>query len=101
MRKAAFECCDTLLDTCLAPEKGGQLEHLNAAPGYLAALATGLGDHYDIKMVAHVSLAGPPPVCSCVSSFTILRTKIMRSLWNISFLTNYSSPVSADITHAV
>ena len=73
LRKAAFECCDTLLDTCLAPEKGGQLEHLNAAPGYLAALATGLGDHYDIKMVAHVSLAGPPPglfVCFIVHNFT-------------------------------
>jgi hypothetical protein len=25
LRKAAFECCDTLLHTCLAPGKGGGL----------------------------------------------------------------------------
>ena len=38
--------------------RGGMssLDHLGAAPGYIDALSTGLGDHYDIKVVAHALL---------------------------------------------
>ncbi|EEH53166.1 uncharacterized protein MICPUCDRAFT_5179, partial [Micromonas pusilla CCMP1545] len=57
LRKAAFECLDTLLDACLHPTKNaGAMTRLGAAAGYLDALTSGLGDQYDVKMVAHAVL---------------------------------------------
>ena len=59
LRKAAFECCDTLLDACLPADSlanGGESVS-GCASGYVAALVTGLGDHYDVKMVSHALLA--------------------------------------------
>lgn len=59
LRKAAFECCDTLLETCLPADSlanGGESVS-GCASGYVAALVTGLGDHYDVKMVSHALLA--------------------------------------------
>ena len=59
LRKAAFECCDTLLDACLpADSLANAGESISGcASGYVAALVTGLGDHYDVKMVSHALLA--------------------------------------------
>ena len=57
LRKAAFECLDTLLDACLHPTKNaGAMTRLGAAAGYLDALTSGLGDQYDVKMIAHAVL---------------------------------------------
>ena len=59
LRKAAFECCDTLLDACLPADSlanGGESVS-GCTSGYVAALVTGLGDHYDVKMVSHALLA--------------------------------------------
>ena len=57
-RRAAFECVDTLLDGCLRPDApGNPLERLDVAPGIVAALVGGVGDHYDVKMIAHSALA--------------------------------------------
>ena len=54
LRKAAFECCDTLLDACLP----GEHEIVaGAASGYAEVLVTGLGDHYDVKMTSHALFA--------------------------------------------
>jgi len=56
IRKAAFECMYTLLDTCL--------DRVNI-PNFINTLVDGLKDHYDIKMLADLmlirlsSLAGP------------------------------------------
>ena len=56
IRKAAFECMYTLLDTCL--------DRVNI-PNFITSLVDGLKDHYDIKMLADLmlirlsSLAGP------------------------------------------
>lgn len=56
VRKAAFECMYTLLDTCL--------DRVNI-PAFITSLVDGLKDHYDIKMLADLmlirlsSLAGP------------------------------------------
>jgi len=47
IRKAAFECMYTLLDTCL--------DRLNV-PAFIANLVDGLKDHYDIKTLAHLML---------------------------------------------
>ena len=58
LRRAAFECVDTLLDGCLRPDApGNPLERLAAASGIVAALVGGVGDHYDVKMIAHSALA--------------------------------------------
>ena len=54
LRKAAFECCDTLLDACLPGEHESVA---GAASGYAEVLVTGLGDHYDVKMTSHALFA--------------------------------------------
>jgi cullin-associated NEDD8-dissociated protein 1 len=46
-RKAAFECVNTMLDLC---------PNLLDARALVATLPSGLGDHYDIKMIAHTLL---------------------------------------------
>lgn len=48
IRKAAFECMYTLLDTCL--DRVDMFEFLNH-------LESGLKDHYDIKMLTYLMLA--------------------------------------------
>lgn len=48
LRKAAFECMYTLLDTCL--DKLDIFEFLNYLEG-------GLKDHYDIKMLTYLMAA--------------------------------------------
>ena len=46
-RKSAFECVNTVLDSCGA---------LVRANDVMTALISGLGDHYDVKMLAHAAL---------------------------------------------
>ena len=46
------------MDGCLRPDApGNPLERLDVAPGIVAALVGGVGDHYDVKMIAHSALA--------------------------------------------
>lgn len=47
IRKAAFECMYTLLDSCL--------DRLDIA-AFIASIGEGLKDHYDIKMLCHLML---------------------------------------------
>jgi cullin-associated NEDD8-dissociated protein 1 len=49
LRKGAFECMDTLLDSCL-----DQID-----PSYFITpfLLSGLSDHYDVKMPCHLILS--------------------------------------------
>ncbi|VAI27269.1 unnamed protein product [Triticum turgidum subsp. durum] len=49
LRKAAFECVDTLLDNCL--------DQLNPSSFIVPFLLSGLGDHYDVKMPCHLILS--------------------------------------------
>ncbi|KAM3271960.1 hypothetical protein ACQJBY_042269 [Aegilops geniculata] len=49
LRKAAFECVDTLLDSCL--------DQLNPSSFIVSFLLSGLGDHYDVKMPCHLILS--------------------------------------------
>lgn len=49
LRKAAFECVDTLLDSCL--------DQLNPSSFIIPYLKSGLDDHYDVKMPCHLILS--------------------------------------------
>ncbi|KAI3770791.1 hypothetical protein L6452_01935 [Arctium lappa] len=49
LRKAAFECVDTLLDNCL--------DQLNPSSFIVPYLKSGLDDHYDVKMPCHLILS--------------------------------------------
>ncbi|KAK1323717.1 Cullin-associated NEDD8-dissociated protein 1 [Acorus calamus] len=49
LRKAAFECVDTLLDSCL--------DQMNPSSFITPYLASGLHDHYDVKMPCHLILS--------------------------------------------
>eukprot|EP00850_Spirogloea_muscicola_P001276 SM000004S15146 [mRNA] locus=s4:1584727:1593967:+ [translate_table: standard] len=49
LRKAAFECVDTLLDTCL--------DSLDPSSFIIPYLVGGLSDHYDVKMPCHLILS--------------------------------------------
>ncbi|KAL8162625.1 hypothetical protein V2J09_014114, partial [Rumex salicifolius] len=49
LRKAAFECVDTLLDTCL--------DQVNPSSFIVPHLKSGLDDHYDVKMPCHLILS--------------------------------------------
>uniref|UniRef100_A0A7N0ZXV2 Cullin-associated NEDD8-dissociated protein 1 n=1 Tax=Kalanchoe fedtschenkoi TaxID=63787 RepID=A0A7N0ZXV2_KALFE len=49
LRKAAFECVDTLLDTCL--------DQMNPSNFIVPYLKSGLDDHYDVKMPCHLILS--------------------------------------------
>nr|XP_043619408.1 cullin-associated NEDD8-dissociated protein 1 [Erigeron canadensis] len=49
LRKAAFECVDTLLDNCL--------DQLNPSSFIVPYLISGLDDHYDVKMPCHLILS--------------------------------------------
>ncbi|KAF6143925.1 hypothetical protein GIB67_001719 [Kingdonia uniflora] len=49
LRKAAFECMDTLLDTCL--------DQVNPSSFIVPYLKSGLDDHYDVKMPCHLILS--------------------------------------------
>ncbi|OUS43842.1 putative TIP120 protein [Ostreococcus tauri] len=46
-RKSAFECVNTILDSCAG---------LVNARDVVSAITSGLGDHYDIKMLAHATM---------------------------------------------
>eukprot|EP00741_Cyanophora_paradoxa_P025544 tig00000383_g24650.t1 len=64
IRKAAFECMDTLLDSCL--------DRLDTHP-FLARIVEGLRDHYDIKVLCHLMLqklatAAPSAVLAALDS---------------------------------
>ncbi|KAB5563635.1 hypothetical protein DKX38_003689 [Salix brachista] len=48
LRKAAFECVDTLLDGCL--------DQVNPSSFIVPYLKSGLDDHYDVKMPCHLIL---------------------------------------------
>eukprot|EP00268_Persea_americana_P033232 TRINITY_DN3295_c0_g1_i3.p1 TRINITY_DN3295_c0_g1~~TRINITY_DN3295_c0_g1_i3.p1 ORF type:complete len:570 (-),score=117.99 TRINITY_DN3295_c0_g1_i3:523-2232(-) len=49
LRKAAFECVDTLLDNCL--------NQVNPSSFIVPYLKSGLDDHYDVKMPCHLILS--------------------------------------------
>ncbi|XP_058214981.1 cullin-associated NEDD8-dissociated protein 1 [Rhododendron vialii] len=49
LRKAAFECVDTLLDGCL--------DQVNPSTFIVPFLKSGLDDHYDVKMPCHLILS--------------------------------------------
>ncbi|KAI4367061.1 hypothetical protein MLD38_022842 [Melastoma candidum] len=49
LRKAAFECVDTLLDNCL--------DQVNPSSFIVPYLRSGLDDHYDVKMPCHLILS--------------------------------------------
>ncbi|XP_059648314.1 cullin-associated NEDD8-dissociated protein 1 [Cornus florida] len=49
LRKAAFECVDTLLDSCL--------DRVNPSSFIVPYLKSGLDDHYDVKMPCHLILS--------------------------------------------
>ncbi|XP_073147008.1 cullin-associated NEDD8-dissociated protein 1 [Henckelia pumila] len=49
LRKAAFECVDTLLDSCL--------NQMNPSSFIVPYLSSGLDDHYDVKMPCHLILS--------------------------------------------
>ncbi|XP_075501897.1 cullin-associated NEDD8-dissociated protein 1 [Primulina tabacum] len=49
LRKAAFECVDTLLDSCL--------DQMNPSSFIVPYLSSGLDDHYDVKMPCHLILS--------------------------------------------
>ncbi|KAG1370006.1 hypothetical protein COCNU_15G003720 [Cocos nucifera] len=49
LRKAAFECVDTLLDSCL--------DQMNPSSFIVPYLISGLTDHYDVKMPCHLILS--------------------------------------------
>ncbi|KAL5982815.1 Cullin-associated NEDD8-dissociated protein 1 [Asimina triloba] len=49
LRKAAFECVDTLLDSCL--------DQVNPSSFIVPYLTSGLKDHYDVKMPCHLILS--------------------------------------------
>ncbi|PIA55428.1 hypothetical protein AQUCO_00700013v1 [Aquilegia coerulea] len=49
LRKASFECVDTLLDTCL--------DQVNPSSFIVPFLRSGLDDHYDVKMLSHLILS--------------------------------------------
>ncbi|KAG8364032.1 hypothetical protein BUALT_Bualt19G0084000 [Buddleja alternifolia] len=49
LRKAAFECMDTLLDSCL--------DQVNPSSFIAPYLLLGLNDHYDVKMPCHLILS--------------------------------------------
>ncbi|VFQ84833.1 unnamed protein product [Cuscuta campestris] len=49
LRKAAFECMDTLLDSCL--------DQVNPSSFIVPYLQSGLDDHYDVKMPCHLILS--------------------------------------------
>ncbi|KAK6945544.1 TATA-binding protein interacting (TIP20) [Dillenia turbinata] len=49
LRKAAFECVDTLLDSCL--------DQVNPSSFIVPYLKSGLEDHYDVKMPCHLILS--------------------------------------------
>lgn len=49
LRKAAFECVDTLLDNCL--------DQVNPSAFIIPYLKSGLEDHYDVKMPCHLILS--------------------------------------------
>lgn len=49
LRKAAFECVDTLLDTCF--------DQVNPSSFIVPFLKSGLDDHYDVKMPCHLILS--------------------------------------------
>ncbi|XP_047980152.1 cullin-associated NEDD8-dissociated protein 1-like [Salvia hispanica] len=49
LRKAAFECVDTLLESCL--------DQVNPSSFLVPYLLSGLDDHYDVKMPCHLILS--------------------------------------------
>ncbi|KAF3321511.1 cullin-associated NEDD8-dissociated protein 1-like protein [Carex littledalei] len=49
LRKAGFECVDTLLDSCL--------DQVNPSTFIVPYLISGLSDHYDVKMPCHLILS--------------------------------------------
>ncbi|KAL6494456.1 Cullin-associated NEDD8-dissociated protein 1 [Orobanche gracilis] len=49
LRKAAFECVDTLLESCL--------DQVNPSSFIVPYLLSGLDDHYDVKMPCHLILS--------------------------------------------
>ncbi|GMH24451.1 hypothetical protein Nepgr_026294 [Nepenthes gracilis] len=65
LRKAAFECVDTLLDNCL--------DQVNPSSFIVPYLKSGLDDHYDVKMPCHLILSKladkcPPAVLAVLDS---------------------------------
>eukprot|EP00250_Pteridium_aquilinum_P018481 c24109_g1_i1 orf=324-4016(+) len=58
LRKGAFECVDTLLDSCL--------DQINYSTFITPYLLSGLSDHYDVKMPCHLILSKLAEKCGSV-----------------------------------
>eukprot|EP00246_Nothoceros_aenigmaticus_P008850 TRINITY_DN2398_c0_g2_i1.p1 TRINITY_DN2398_c0_g2~~TRINITY_DN2398_c0_g2_i1.p1 ORF type:complete len:1034 (-),score=241.13 TRINITY_DN2398_c0_g2_i1:61-2811(-) len=56
LRKAAFECVDTLLDSCL--------DQIDPSAFISPYLISGLADHYDVKMPCHLILSKLAEKCN-------------------------------------
>eukprot|EP01018_Ginkgo_biloba_P019172 Gb_04165 [translate_table: standard] len=56
LRKAAFECVDTLLDNCL--------DQIDPSSFIIPYLKSGLNDHYDVKMPCHLILSKLADKCA-------------------------------------
>jgi cullin-associated NEDD8-dissociated protein 1 len=73
LRKAAFECMYTLLDSCL--DRIDIFEFLNH-------VEDGLKDHYDIKMLTYLMLVRLSALCPSQLLQSRIRSLIMRFVFN-------------------
>lgn len=87
IRKAAFECMYTLLDSCL--DRIDVFEFLNH-------VESGLKDHYDIKMLTYLMLARLAQICPSA----VLQSELIW-VFVYSFLNEYTCrtrPASRAVT---
>ncbi|XP_052204710.1 cullin-associated NEDD8-dissociated protein 1 [Diospyros lotus] len=76
LRKAAFECVDTLLDSCL--------DQVNPSSFIVPYLKSGLEDHYDVKMPCHLILSKLADKCPS-AVLAVLDSLVDPLLKTISF----------------
>ncbi|KAM3254061.1 hypothetical protein ACQJBY_047904 [Aegilops geniculata] len=90
LRKAAFECVDTLLDSCL--------DQLNPSSFIVPFLLSGLGDHYDVKMPCHLILSKLADKCpsAVLAGFAVIKDLQSDVSYVVTAFSNiyYYDPVS-------
>jgi cullin-associated NEDD8-dissociated protein 1 len=75
IRKAAFECMYTLLDSCM--------DRLDVF-AFLDHVQNGLKDHYDIKMLTYLMVARLSQLCpSAVLQSKLLQNKIFNGRFDV------------------
>ena len=89
LRKAAFECMYTLLDTCV--------DRLDIFE-FLSHVQDGLKDHYDIKMLTYLMVARVAQVCT-VRSFYLCKLEISLNLKPLFLSSSYFKPFH--LTHSL